>query len=510
MEHQTNLKPKSLNEEEERILEQMLHNRSFRLAMVRKSHFWFFHYYFRDYIKYRTADFQKDIFALTENPLFQNILITAFRGSGKSTLITLSYVIWAILGEQQKKYVIILGQTHSKSQIHLAAIKYVFETNPLLRQDLGPFKEENNQWGALSLILPQYGAKISTGSVEQSIRGVRHNQHRPDLIICDDLEDMDSVRTQENRDRLFNWVTGDVLPAGDINTRIVFIGTPLHEDSLLRRLERIFESGSNRSVVRRYPILDVNGNSLWAGKFATPEDVQAERDKCLNELSWQREYMLRIVQSETQIIKREHIQYYKELPKMGHRRTILMIDPARSLKLTADYTAMVAAHIYGSGKDRRIYIAPHPVNARLTSQQFIEKVRAVTNSLKTQGHYCYVYVEDVGFQGVLTDLLVRESISAKGYSIRGQTKEGRVESVAPWVELGKVLFFETGCEHLIQQILGFGVERHDDLVDAFTMACLQLMEDSKIYPSITWIGGNPLPRPGTDDWMTTMRGWRPL
>ena len=169
---------------------------------------------------------------------------------------------------------------------------------------------------------------------------------------------------------------------------------------------------------------------------------------------------------------------------------------------------MVAAHIYGSGKDRRIYIVPHPVNARLTTEKFIEKVQSITRSLKTDWYYCRVYVEDVGFQGVLTDLLVREGISAKPYPPHGQTKAGRLEAVAPWIELGKVLFPETGCEQLIQQVLGFGVERHDDLVDALTMACLQLMEETKSSPFIVSLSGSSIPRPGTNDWMTTKRGWR--
>ncbi|MBU6214491.1 hypothetical protein KGM48_01455 [Patescibacteria group bacterium] len=497
-----------LPNETEVIISRMVEDQDFRLAMVRKSFFWFFHLYFRTYAKYPTADFHREIFQLLENQEHQNIVLTAFRGSAKSTLVTLAYVIWSILGDQHKKFPIILGSTQAKAQTHLLAIKHEFEQNDLLRADLGPFKEENNQWGATALILPQYGAKISIGSTEQSIRGIRHYEHRPDVIICDDLEDMDSVRTQESRDKLFEWVTGDVIPAGDRDTRFILIGTPLHEDSVLKRLEKLFESGS-RCVVRRYPILNAEGKPLWPGKFRTEADIQAEKDKCLNELAWLREYMLRIVQSEAQIVKREHIQYYKELPLNGHRRVILMIDPAHSTKTTADYTAMVAAHIYGSGKDRKIYIAPNPVNAHLTTEQFIEKARWVYKSLGASGYTRRVYVEDVGVQGVFTDLLNREGIFAKPYPTRGQTKAGRLEAVAPWIELGKVLFPEKGCEQLIQQVLGFGIERHDDLVDALTMACLQLMEDTKATPFIMTIGGGSStpPRPGTNDWMTTMHGW---
>ncbi len=483
-------KLKALTSDEERIIEQMIRDRNFRIAMVTKSHFWFFHYYFgKDYVKYRTADFHKEIFQLTENPDLQNIVITAFRGSGKSTIVTLSYVIWSILGEQQKKYPIILGQTQLKAQAHLQAIKRELEHNEALRADLGPFREENNQWGALSLILPQYGAKISTGSVEQSIRGMRHYQHRPDLIICDDIEDPDSVRTQENRDKLFDWLTGDVLPAGDKDTRMMFIGTPLHEDSLLRRLEKLFTNGDAKSAFRRYPIVDENGLALWQGKFPTQIDVDAEKAKCLNIVAWQREYMLKIVQSDTQIVKREWIKYYKELPSGPNtkfRYAATAIDPARSQKATADCTAMVSGKIYGTKADRKIYIMPNPINARLTTEQTIQSAVNISLALGN-GVPTKVYVEEVGLQGYLTDFLKARHIPAIPYPIRGQTKEGRLQAVAALIELGTIVFPEKGAEQLIEQILGFGTEKHDDLVDAFTILILQLLESTKNYPQILWL-----------------------
>jgi predicted phage terminase large subunit-like protein len=477
-----------MNPKHEEIIARMIHDRPFRIAMVRKSHFWFFHYYFgQQYAKYPTADYQREIFQLTEDPLIQNLVITAFRGSAKSTLITMSYVIWSILGSQQKKFPLILGRTQSKAQNHLQAIKHVLEQNDNLRRDLGPFKEESNQWGATALILPEYGARIAIGSVEQSIRGIRHNEHRPDVIICDDLEDPDSVRTQENRDKLFDWLTGDVLPAGDRGTRMVFIGTPLHEDSLLMRLEKIFEVGNPKNVFRRFPILNEEGACAWPGKFATEQDIEDEKAKCFNILAWQREYLLKIVQSEDQIIKREWIKYYSELPSGPNARFRAMataIDPARSQKKSADYTAMVSGKVFGATKERKYYIMPNPVNERLTMEQVITRASGISRALGN-GVPSRVYVEDVGFQGMFVDLLKAEGIPARPYPIRGQTKEGRLQAVAALIELGIILFPETGCEKLIEQLVGFGTRgEHDDLVDAFTILIFQLQENTKNYPQI--------------------------
>lgn len=474
----------NLNPNEELIIDRMIKDKTFRIAMARKSHYWFFHYYFgRKYAKYATADFQREIFNLTENPDLQNIIITAFRGSAKSTIITLSYVIWSIVGVKQKKFPIILGHTQLNTQVHLNAIKKELEENRDFRKDFGPFKEEIDQNGTQSILLPQYGANISTRSIGQNIRGIKHFQHRPDLIIADDLEDLDSVKTQENRDKMFDWLTGDVIPAGDRDTQLIFIGTPLHNDSILMRLEKIFQNGDPRNAFRKFPIVNQDGIPLWPGKFKTQKDIDDEKTKCFNELAWQREYLLKIVESDYQIIKREHIHYYSVLPTENIRFSALSIDPAKSQKLTADYTAMVAGKLFGSGKNKKLFIMPNPVNARMTTDQIISKAKSISYTLGN-GSYSRVYVEDVNFQGIFTDLLKAEGIPAKPFPVRGWSKEDRLSAVSSLIELGHVVFADKGNEDLVEQILGFGKEKHDDLVDATTMLILQMFEESKREPNI--------------------------
>ncbi|MCC6520578.1 hypothetical protein IT403_01145, partial [Candidatus Nomurabacteria bacterium] len=84
----------------------------------------------------------------------------------------------------------------------------------MLKKDLGPFQEESDEWGSYSLVFNKSGARITVASTEQSIRGSRHNEHRPDLIICDDVEDVQSTKTREGRDKTYQWLYGEVIPAG--------------------------------------------------------------------------------------------------------------------------------------------------------------------------------------------------------------------------------------------------------------------------------------------------------
>jgi phage terminase large subunit-like protein len=491
----------NLNSREEEIIDRMIKDKIFRVAMARKSHFWFFHYYLGPrYCKYPTADFHREIFNLTERDDLQNILITAFRGSAKSTLITLSYVLWSIIGVKQKKFPVILGHTQLSTQIHLNALKKELEENDDFRRDFGPFKEHIDGGGMQSILLPQYGANITTRSIGQNIRGIKHAQYRPYLIICDDIEDSESVKTQENRDKLFDWLTGDVMPAGDRDTQLVFIGTPLHNDSVLIRLKDILLKDPIKSAFRQYPIVDGNGLPLWRGKFPSQELVDNEKSKCFNELLWRREYLLEIVESDEQIIKRADIQYYDDVPEdKDYRFSAVSIDPARSLKSTADCTAMVCGKLFGAGKERSLLIMPNPVNDRINTDQLITKAKGLALAMNNNKVFCRVYVEDVGFQGIITDLLKNEGVPARSISVRGLSKEDRLAAVSSLIQLGRVRFSKTGNEKLIEQILGLGKEKHDDLVDAFTMLILQMFADSnkpvpRIYSiEIPW---NNRPNPG--------------
>ncbi|MBD3250501.1 MAG: hypothetical protein GF381_02960 [Candidatus Pacebacteria bacterium] len=129
---------------------------------------------------------------------------STFRGSGKTTLVGLAYPIWSIVGKQSKKLVLILCQTQFQAKQSLRNITYELENNELLKKDIEPFEEESDEWSNTSLILSKFGAKITIASVEQSARGLKHSNNHPNLVVCDDAEDLNSVKTFEGREKTFH------------------------------------------------------------------------------------------------------------------------------------------------------------------------------------------------------------------------------------------------------------------------------------------------------------------
>lgn len=463
-----------------KIIDKLLNSSEVRREVATRKINVFFPVYFSHYLKYKTPGFHEEIFDILENEALRVFVLIAFRGSAKSSIITTAYVLWSILGVQQKKFIIINGRSEREAKQYLQNIKYELEHNALLKRDLGPFDEEKNSLGnATALVIRKLNAKIMISSSEQSIRGIRHGEHRPDLIILDDVEDLNSVRTQEGRNKLYDWVEGDIFPAGDEKTRIIMVGNLLHEDSLLKRIQKKMEVEKWKGIYREYPIIDEQGNPLWPGKYPTPQHIEEERKKFSN-VAWAREFLLKIVANEDQLIKREWIKRYAELPPdYGYNYYAMGVDLAISLSSKADYTTIVSAQVFGYRKNLRVYILLNPVNARLTSYETIECIKAEARLLR----HAKIYVEDVQYQGSIIEHLYRDNFKAIGVNVH-QDKYSRLSAVSHLVESGKVLFPERpdkNIDLLLSQIINFGVEKHDDLADAFSLLLLQIIEKDNNY-----------------------------
>ncbi len=495
-----------MNDLSPQTIKSLVKNQDARRALTRDSHKIFFSVYFPSYITHGFAAFHHEMFQLSEDERVRMLVVMSFRGSGKSTILNTSLAIWSILGKQQKKFVLILSETQEQARTHLKNLKAVLEENELLRADLGPFQEVEEQWNATTLIIPKYGARITVASSEQSVRGMRNKEHRPDLIIADDIESTPSVKTRDGRNKIDDWFTSEILPIGDIGTRIVVVGNQLHRDSLLMRLKVRIEANEMDGVYRQYPLLDDKGVCLWPEKFKTEKDIEDLRKTIGREEIYLREYLLRLVNKKDQVIKKEWICFFDIMPEIHgdkeepefylgrqikvltwpkkpekdtfpYRGTIVGIDPAISQADTADSTAMVACHVFGYGENMRIFILPLVVNEKLSLQNIIEKAKRFKEMFPRET--VRFVVEDVAAQNYLIQLMTSEGMFVSAMKVAGLSKHDRLVNSTLHFEKGRVLFPKEGAEQLIEQVLDFGTEKHDDLADALTS---MIAEVSRIFP----------------------------
>lgn len=158
------------------------------------------------------------------------------RGEAKSTIVTRLFGLYcAILNK--KHYIVLIMETYSQAREMLEAIKRELLENPRLISDFPDACGEGRIWRASSIVM-RNNVKIQACGSGNKLRGAVHGARRPDLVVLDDLENDEKVRSPEQRDKLEDWLHKTVTPLGAVGDKfdIVYIGTILHYDSVLSRI----------------------------------------------------------------------------------------------------------------------------------------------------------------------------------------------------------------------------------------------------------------------------------
>lgn len=96
------------------------------------------------------------------------------------------------------------------------------------------------------------------------------------------------------------------------------------------------------------------------------------------------------------------------------------------------------------------------------------------------------FVEDVAYQKAAIQETERALLPV--VPMKPTTdKRSRLQTVAPLIKNGTVLFPRAGCEELLGQVFNLGVESHDDLCDGLTTLLQGFMNQGLELPTIHWI-----------------------
>ena len=161
--------------------------------------------------------------------------LIAPRGAAKSTLVSLIFPIWAAL-RGYSHYAILIMDAYAQAALALEAIKAELLSNPRLAMDFPKFAGKGRLWREGEIVLKN-GTRMEGVGAGMKLRGRRHGPHRPDLIMLDDIENDENVRSPEQRDKLESWILKAVLKLGaaDGSMNLFYVGTVLHHDAVLVR-----------------------------------------------------------------------------------------------------------------------------------------------------------------------------------------------------------------------------------------------------------------------------------
>lgn len=466
-----------LTPENKKIIKDIEHGEALRVALATKYFFYYCQIYMNDKFQLDFADFHLDIFN-TLVGVEKFIAVMGFRGSAKSTILE-AFAEWSIV-TGKTRFAIWIGATGNDATSSIGNIRSSIEENVLLQSDFDIVIEKKRsktgteKWNDNQLTIK--GNTILARSRGQKVRGLKFGSERIGLIIVDDLEDVESTRTMEKRKKTREWFFTEVVPAtkqgvlGD-DVKVVMLGNLVHRDCLIAYLV------NNPDIVKVHKFAlfggdgrEIEENITWKALYPNMDAVAEEKKKVMlsgagmGHIIWQREYLLKLVDEEDQIIKREDIQYYPiEWLQKPTQQGGVGVDLAISQKQNADYTAMTkGVNVNNDYGERRLLILPNNLKGRYDFSTTIQKAKDLKAAMPMGTVF---YVEKVAYQQSAIEVMERNGLVCRPMTVTTD-KRSRLIAVSSWIKSGMVLFPKDGADDIIEQLINFGIDEHDDQVDS--------------------------------------------
>ncbi len=402
----------------------------------------------------------------------KKVAIAAPRGHAKSTSITLAYLLAALLF-RDRVYAVIVSDTEGQAVQFLGDLKAELLENEDLIELFGVSKLlKDSETKIIVEMEDGWQFRVETKGSEQKVRGLKWRSRRPDLIICDDLENDEIVMNKERREKFRNWFFKALLPALSDSGKIIVVGTILHMDSVLERL-----LNDRHWYTARYAAHDADfENILWEEKFSK-DRLEEIREGYINQgmpEGYSQEYLNYPIDEESAYFRRDDFRYYDK-NELDYERLnyYSAIDFAISEKEKSDYTVIITV---GVDEKNRMYVVD-VLRGRWDGKQIIDNM--LFTHLKWQPQ---IFTAEDGVIRKSLGGFLREEMMARGVfpNINPLTptkdKQTRARSIQARIRQGTVYFDEEADWYpdLEQELIRFPRDVHDDQVDALSWIGLTL------------------------------------
>ena len=414
-------------------------------------------FFLKHHIRKKTPAFHKEIYKLYQGE-DKRVAVVAPRGFSKSTITDLVYLLWIIVNKKAN-FIILASDTYSQAVLFLDALKAELESNDQLKAWYGDMT--SNNWSEGEIVAN--GIMIKAVGAGMKVRGLKYREHRPDLIVIDDLENDELVQSKERREKLERWFNGALVPSLAEGGRVIIIGTILHYDALLTKISR---KDTYKEFKKRIYRAIMDGESIWKEhkNVEQIEDLKKEYiDKGQGYLFYQ-EYMNDPVSGDNQKFKQEKFKYYTEQEiEKKQLNTFLTIDRAYSTQKTADYTAFIVVSV---DRENNWYVRQAE---RFKGNEYEVRVKifdmiAYWKPSKTgMEQKAFKYT----FKLVLEEEMRKRNIFFQVEELKdgGVSKNLRIEALIPRFLSGS-LYFKKDQTDLFDEMMTFPSGVHDDLIDS--------------------------------------------
>lgn len=419
------------------------------------------------------------------------------RGYAKTTLMNLANLIGVCY--KAADFLLYISETVGHASNQLATIKKELEENDILRLvfgDLVAGRQTSNKWTEI-LIEPTNGTMVSVVGRGGQVRGKSKGAKRPKRIICDDMQDEETVESEEQMKKDAKWFFRAVEPALAKGGQLFVIGTLLKggDDPILNKLLL-----NEDYACVRFSGIDRQGDALWASEFGNGfslEELAHKRKVALamGQLEgYYLEYESRHVSDDAKTFPRSKmIRVSKALDRFV--AISLVVDPAISESRKADFCAFGVVGIEPTGGKHVIhvegkrampfeeqvdtffrlhfqYLAHLPLEMQRHGVESVAYQKALHSTIKTQQFVRSRKVIEHGpFAGQIAGMKAYFEVEAITHGKTG--KNERIKGILKPLYHAGAITFERVFTDLEEQLFDYPAG-NDDFPDVVTMAVKQL------------------------------------
>jgi hypothetical protein len=445
-------------------------------------------YFFDNHFRLESPDFHHIMMEEAKTNKF--LAIAAPRGSSKTTIVGFVYPIHQICFKQ-KRFIVYISNTFKQATMMLSTIKSEIKENTQIKQAYPIEITKDAEDVAIFRHADGFETMVICLGADQmgNIRGRKFGAYRPDLILGDDIENDELVRSPERRLKLQEDFDNAVLPAGDIETQYFVVGTILHDDSLLAKLmskneyhefEKVFFQGlyRDKETGEQY--------SLWDKKMTVEWLLDYKKHK---PHTFAREIQNNPSASGTEEIDKRDFRYWR-IENMNY----MLFDNEGNIKAKGELStckAAIACDLAWEDKQESDYTAIVPVyltpQSDILVEEFVckkgvkpdefeeilfnmeERLRAITNSTVPIG-FEKAKLEKV-MKWFLKQAMRRRNkfLMLKDLNCSKEKIERIVTVLQPRYSQ-HTIYHKRGMGDLETQLIRIRSTAHDDLADALGMA----------------------------------------
>ena len=327
-----------------------------------------------------------------------------------------------------------------------------------------------------TLVLPRGSGQQIRGLLWKSPDG---ENLRPDLVICDDMEDPLTIDNELIREGTKEWFFSDVIFTVSQSTdkwEIFYIDTIKHEDCFLKFLMEQPEWDSLTCA-----ICDENYKSL-APDFKSDADIAAMvasyRNKHMMDI-FAREVQCMPISKEDAVFKPDQWRYYSEADKAFVARipyliNVVIVDPAKKAKATSAKTGFV---VWGIDTDTNKLYLRYAAGEHIHPDQQVDRAfelslryNAKVVGVESTGSGEYVthpYENRANMLGRgITVVELKAKRGTEEFAGPGGGKKMRIASLTHYYRRGLVEHNISGCGAYETQLLGYPKSKEWDIMDA--------------------------------------------